>query len=163
MSNDSLMLYHGTDSKIQNPDLQKCNVHRDFGRAFYLSYNKGLAKDWATKKSPTHAKINDYGIILNNIEDGNLKIRRFIADEKWAKFVYDNRTNAKYTRPDYDIIIGPIADNTLQDWFNKIDEEGLSFSEIATQIQYNKFKDSQFAFCSAKSLKLLKWVGCHDC
>lgn len=34
MSNDSLMLYHGTDSKIQNPDLQKCNVHRDFGRAF---------------------------------------------------------------------------------------------------------------------------------
>ena len=73
MSNDSLMLYHGTDSKVQNPDLLKCNVHRDFGRAFYLSYNKGLAKDWATKKSPTHAKINDYGIILNNIEDGNLK------------------------------------------------------------------------------------------
>lgn len=95
MSNDSLMLYHGTDSKVQNPDLLKCNVHRDFGRAFYLSYNKGLAKDWATKKSPTHAKINDYGIILNNIEDGNLKIRRFTADEKWAKFVYDNRTNAK--------------------------------------------------------------------
>lgn len=33
----------------------------------------------------------------------------------------------KFVRPDYDIIIGPIADNTLQNWFNRIDEEGDLF------------------------------------
>ncbi len=160
---DSLILYHGTDSKILTPDLAKCNSYRDFGRAFYLSYNKGLAKNWAEKKNPVRAKVNDYGIMLNNAEDGCLKIKRFKADAKWAKFVYDNRTNANFVRPDYDIVIGPIADNTLQDWFNKIDEEGLSFGDVASKIRYKKFKDDQFAFCSTKALNLLKWVGCHDC
>lgn len=71
------------------------------------------------------------------------------------------RTKEGYVRPDYDIVIGPIADNTLQDWFNKMDEEGLTFSAIARQIQYKKFKDNQFAFCSSRAIKLLKWVGCQ--
>lgn len=31
------------------------------------------------------------------------------------------RTKEGYVRPDYDVVIGPIADNTLQDWFNKMD------------------------------------------
>lgn len=163
MNEDSLILYHGTDSKILNPDLAKCNSYRDFGRAFYLSYNKGLAKNWAEKKNPARAKVNNYGIVLNNVEDCHLKIKCFTADAKWAKFVYDNRTNMNFVRPDYDIVIGPIADNSLQDWFNKIDEEGLDFGEVASKIQYKKFNDKQFAFCSSKALRLLKWVGCHDC
>lgn len=69
----------------------------------------------------------------------------------------------KFVRPDYDIIIGPIADNTLQNWFNKIEEDDMSFCEVASRIQYTKFKDNQYAFCSARFLKLLKWVDCHDC
>lgn len=161
MDEKSLILYHGTDSKILNPDLTKCNAYRDFGRAFYLSYNKTLARDWAKKKSRSQAKVNGYGLVLDNVEDGSLKIKRFKADDTWAKFVYNNRTKANFVRPDYDIIIGPIADNTLQDWFNKMDEEGLSFSAIAPHIQYKKFKDNQFAFCSSKAIKLLKWMGCQ--
>ena len=163
MNEKSVILYHGTDTKVSTPDLAKCKPFRDFGKAFYLSYNKGLAKDWATKKNPVSAKINDYGIVLNRIESGNLKIKRFKADEQWAKFIYNNRTDKKFVRPDYDIIIGPIADNTLQNWFNKIEEEGLSFSKVASRIQFAKFKDYQYAFCSPRALKLLKWVDCHDC
>lgn len=160
MGERSLILYHGTDSKILTPDLTRCNAYRDFGRAFYLSYNKGLARNWAEKKNRTQAKVNGYGLVLNNVEEGCLKIKRFKADEKWAKFVYENRTKEGYVRPDYDIVIGPIADNTLQDWFNKMDEEGLSFSAIAPKIRYEKFKDNQFAFCSSRAIKLLKWVEC---
>lgn len=163
MNEKSLILYHGTDAKITTPDLTKCKTFRDFGKAFYLSYNMGLAKDWAAKKSSASAKVNDYGIVLNDVESGNLRIKRFKADEQWAKFVYNNRTNEKFVRPDYDIIIGPIADNTLQNWFNKIEEDGLPFSEVASRIQYAKFKDNQYAFCSSRALKLLKWVDCHDC
>ena len=74
-----------------------------------MSFNKGLAKNWAEKKNPAQAKVNDYGIVLNNVEDG------------------------------------------------------LSFGDVASKIQYKKFKDNQFAFCSTKALNLLKWVGCHDC
>lgn len=163
MNEKSIILYHGTDAKIPTPDLTKCKTFRDFGWAFYLSYKMGLAKDWAAKKNPASAKVNDYGVVLNNVENGNLNIKRFKADEQWAKFVYNNRTNKKFVRPDYDIVIGPIADNTLQNWFNRIDEEGVSFSEVASRIQYTKFKDNQYAFCSPRAIKLLKWVDCHDC
>ncbi len=51
MNEKFIILYHGTDAKIPTPDLTKCKTFRDFGRAFYLSYNMGLAKDWATKKN----------------------------------------------------------------------------------------------------------------
>lgn len=163
MNEKSIILYHGTDVKIPTPDLAKCKKFRDFGKAFYLSYNKELAKDWAIKRNSVSAKINDYGIVLNGVESCTLKIKRFKADEQWAKFVYNNRTNKKFVRPNYDIIIGPIADNTLQNWFNKIEEEGMTFSEVASHIQYAKFKDDQYAFCSPRSLKLLKWEECHDC
>ena len=40
-------------------------------------------------------------------------------------------------------------------------EEGLSFSAIAPKIRYEKFKDNQFAFCSSRAIKLLKWVECQ--
>ena len=85
------ILYHGTDTVINEPSLDKCNKYRDFGQCFYLTYNKKMANDWARKKSKDHPVVNKYTINFSTIESGKLKIKRFKADGEWAEFIYNNR------------------------------------------------------------------------
>ena len=32
-----MIVYHGSNIKIENIDLKKCRPHRDFGRGFYVT------------------------------------------------------------------------------------------------------------------------------
>lgn len=82
----------------------------------------------------------------------DLRIKRFKADAEWAEFVYNNRENARFRRPSYDIIIGPIADRGLSDEFKKVKRGKATFADIAPLIHYDKYKSYQVAFCSEKAL-----------
>ena len=156
MGERSLILYHGTDSKILTPDLTKCNAYRDFGRAFYLSYNKGLARNWAEKKNRTQAKVNGYGLVLNNVEDGCLKIKRFKADEKWAKFVYENRTKEGYVRPDYDIVIGPIANDRVGVQLWKYENCSIDLPTLVRTLRNMRGITFQYFFGTERAVKIQK-------
>ena len=35
-----MILYHGSYCIVENPDLQKCAMYKDFGRGFYLTTSK---------------------------------------------------------------------------------------------------------------------------
>ena len=61
----------------------------------------------------------------------------------------------KFKRPDYDIIIGPIADFGLKKEFLRMKTEGLSFSEVASRIHYDKYRSLQVSFCTPYSLTVL--------
>lgn len=160
MSNDlkDIFLYHGSGALVKNPDLSKCANRRDFGRSFYLTYNKGVAKDWSKKVGLSEKIVNKFALTLINCPE-TLKIKKFSANEEWARFVYDNRYNENYRRPDYDILIGPIADNGLAEIFSEVDEGLIDFPVAAQKIAYKRYKDLQYAFCSKKALNLLKWIG----
>lgn len=153
------ILYHGSDSVIYKPELDKCSKYRDFGQCFYLTYDKKMAKDWAKKKSKDHPVVNEYTIDLSTIESGKLKIKRFKADGEWAKFIYDNRYNENFKRPAYDVIIGPLGDNHLKEHFSEIKVKEKTFEEIAAEIEYKRYNAIQVCFCSNYALKLLKRIG----
>ena len=44
---EGLVLYHGSYCVVDNPDLQKCAVYKDFGQGFYLTTSKEQAKSFA--------------------------------------------------------------------------------------------------------------------
>ena len=46
-----MILYHGTDQKIDTIDFAKSRLRTDFGRGFYLSDKLGNAQAWAIDKS----------------------------------------------------------------------------------------------------------------
>ena len=171
------ILYHGTDTVINEPSLDKCNKYRDFGQCFYLTYNKKMANDWARKKSKDHPVVNKYTINFSTIESGKLKIKRFKADGEWAEFIYNNRYNENFKRPAYDIIIGPLGDNSLKEHFNESKSistkhskqttqykeiEALlkekTFKEIAAEIEYKRYNAIQVCFCSDYALKILRRI-----
>jgi len=118
-----------------------------------------MATDWAIKHSALYPVVNCFVVNFKDIGSGNLKIKRFKADAEWAEFVYNNRYNRNYHRPDYDIIIGPLADKGLSEQMVKAQREGKSFKEIAPQIHYDRYHEIQVCFCTDFALTLLKRVG----
>lgn len=78
-----------------------------------LRIAKKTASDWANKNFKEKSVVNRYSVDLEQLSEGNLKIKRFSANAAWAEFVWRNRYDERFTRPNYDIIIGPMADIVL--------------------------------------------------
>lgn len=42
-----IVLYHGSYCSVENPNLEKCALYKDFGRGFYLTTSKEQAKSFS--------------------------------------------------------------------------------------------------------------------
>ena len=158
MQISQFVLYHGSDSSVKLPVWNSGSRYRDFGQCFYTTYDRATAQDWADKQNVLDPVINKYAFNLKHMPTADLRIKRFKADAEWAEFVYNNRENARFRRPSYDIIIGPIADRGLSDEFKKVKRGKATFADIAPLIYYDKYKSYQVAFCSEKALNLLTYL-----
>lgn len=78
------------------------------------------------------------------------------ANKEWAEFVYSNRYIEDFCH-NYDIVIGPVADNALQVKFAEMQRYGKTFEQIASEIKYEKFKKPQICFCTNASWEMLKY------
>ncbi|MBR4363716.1 MAG: DUF3990 domain-containing protein [Prevotella sp.] len=153
-----LLLYHGSNMVVDCPKWNHGSRYRDFGQCFYTTHSREMARDWAEKMSLVNPVVNGYALDFRSVETCDLRIKRFRADAEWAEFIYNNRFNSTFCRPEYDIIVGPVADRGLTEQFSRIDNEGLSFDDIAPLINYSRYKDVQICFCSEYSVKLLKRI-----
>jgi len=158
MQISQFILYHGSNSSVKLPVWNSGSRFRDFGQCFYTTYDRATAQNWAEKQSMLNPVINKYAFNLKHMPTAELRIKRFNANAEWAEFVYNNRENAQYRRPSYDIIIGPIADRGLSDEFKKVKRGKATFIEIAPLIHYDRYKSYQVAFCSEKALNLLTYL-----
>ena len=122
------------------------------------TYDENTALDWAMKNYPKGYVVNKYSIDFEKLNNGSLKIKRFEANEEWAKFVWSNRYDANFKRPNYDIIVGPIADRGLREKFMEMKTENKTFAEIAPSIQYDKYCSLQVCFCSYYAVSMLNII-----
>ena len=157
--NSFAVLYHGTNLAFDNPSWNRGSLRRDFGQCFYTTYSLKMAEDWARYKAGGERGITyHYVIDFSKAVSCKLNIKRYEANEEWARFVYNNRNNERFKRPQYDIIIGPLADNDLPRQFSKIKREGKTFEEIAALIEYTKYSAIQVCFCSDRAIQLLRRI-----
>jgi hypothetical protein len=122
---DGMILYHGSYCVVENPDLQKCAMYKDFGRGFYLTTSKEQAKSFA-KISATKAKAK--GLIPYTEKYANISFYKvsgadslngFIfetADVDWLHCIVAHRkenifTDIKNSMKYYDVISGKIAND----------------------------------------------------
>jgi len=157
-----MILYHGSNTEINNIKLDKCRPYKDFGKGFYTS----LLQEQAFRMAKRTVRLNKEGIPCvtsfsiddNFISDTFLKIKQFTnPDKEWARFVINNRNNKfKNIQSDecntdakYDIVIGPVANDdivALMDVFltGLISDEflakELTFRELSNQISFHTEK-----------------------
>jgi predicted RNA-binding protein YlxR (DUF448 family) len=91
-----IRLYHGSNQKIEEPDLAHSKPFKDFGRGFYLSPDKQQAWDLAFQKvSQTQqgkAEVTEFLFDETAMQSPDLKVLTYPDYcEEWALFVLKNR------------------------------------------------------------------------
>ena len=156
-----IKLYHGSNVKIQVPDLIHSKPFKDFGKGFYLSDNEQQAWDLAKQKiEQLHTGQPEVSVFLfdETIMNGKeLKVKVFDDySEEWAQFVLDNR-NEKFPQPqhDYDIVYGPIADDGVNFQLRRYRGGVISMQRLIEELKYAKGITFQYFFGTERALQKL--------
>ena len=102
-------LYHTSSGSIEHPDVHYGRWNADFGGGFYLSDSREFAQKWASERK---AYVNEYTLDLTG-----LTVKRFSMDQEWFSYLSENRAGYPDAYGNTDVIIGPIAADTLYDTY----------------------------------------------
>lgn len=154
-----MILYHGTNEDIEAIDLTKGLRHKDFGKGFYVTPDKATAIRMAKKKARLFggtATLITYELD-ETVLQSDLKIKVFPekACVEWLLFVDANR-DRKNENPihDYDIVIGPIANDGVVLQLTNYREGIYSPEEVARLLQ-DRYLDQQYYFGTERALRFL--------
>ncbi|MCR5394759.1 MAG: DUF3990 domain-containing protein [Bacteroidales bacterium] len=154
-----MKLYHGSNQDIEAIDLDRGLQYKDFGKGFYLTPNRDTAIRMAQKKTRLfggQATLLTYELDDNYISSG-LNVKKFPeqATVEWFLFVDANRDrNHPLPVHDYDIVIGPIADDGVVLQLTNY-REGIYSPEQAAVLLQDKYLDQQYFFGTMQALKYL--------
>ena len=110
-----MVLYHTGYQKIRVPDIRHGRINADFGQGFYLTANEEFARRWARERRDSQTILNVYDLDLTG-----LHVHRFERNEEWFNYIFRNRAARPDLLADADVIIGPIANDTIYDTFGII-------------------------------------------
>ena len=154
-----MKLYHGTNVDFDVIDLTKSNKYKDFGQGFYLTDIRSQADVLAAKKSRLfggYPVIQEYEFDESLLSGAELKVLKFDKPStEWAEFIFKNRNRDNNFTHDYDIVIGPIANDGVAYLLGRYEEGTLTIEELSDKLDFKKL-NSQYFFGTNKSLKYLK-------
>lgn len=159
-----MILYHGSNVKIDKIDLSKSNVGKDFGVGFYLTPNQEHAFGQAQRKIEIFSfgvpTLNTYYFDENELHNGELAVKIFDDyNIEWAEFVLMNRQNSSRTSlHQYDIVVGPVANDTVGYQIRRLLSKLISMEQFLSELKYPKEKSIQYFFGTEKSIKYLKAI-----
>ena len=152
-----LDLFHGTTLIVRSPLILTDNARTDFGNGFYCTTSPQQAEERALEKLHSslaeEACVNEYEMSL---PPAGFKILSFIGPtEDWIDFVYNNRNVRGYSH-DYDIVHGPVADNSLSRLFHLYEDKIITKDQLRLKAADHALKD-QYLFHTDRSLQILKF------
>lgn len=141
-----MRLYHTSNVEIREPDITRGRKNADFGQGFYLTPDMDFARRWAR----TEAVVNEY-----EFDESGLLIHRFSRDEEWFRYIFRNRRVIDGLTAD--VVIGPIANDTIFETFGVI-SSGFLKAEDAMKLLMIGPEYTQVAIKTEKAVKQLQWI-----
>lgn len=148
-----MLVYHTGFDIIKYPDLLRGRRNADFGPGFYLSPDKEFSLRWAKRSSTRKTYVNEYEF---NTE--GLNIVTLTKDEQWFDFIKNNRNGNPDSLNDVDVIIGPIANDTLYETFGVL-SSGFVSRETALKVLKYGNEYTQIVIKSSRANAQLKWIN----
>lgn len=159
-----IRLHHGSNVSIDIIDLSLSKRGKDFGQGFYLNPNYNQALEIAEFKVDIFGEgspsVTSFDFDEDAARKAGLSIKVF-QDYcvEWAQFVVDNRNNkSDEAIHDFDIVIGPIADDKVGLQIRKFIENEISIDKLIERIKYYGDKSIQYFFGTERSLNYLQKV-----
>ncbi len=148
----SMVLYHTGFGVIEKPDIRIGRRNADFGQGFYLSDDREFSKRWARTRKGFRTYQNAYELDIQG-----LRVKRFTRDAEWFGFIRANRSGLSDITADYDVIIGPVANDTLYDTWGIITGGQLS-GEQALRLLMIGDSYSQIVIKTDKAAASLRFI-----
>lgn len=144
-----MVLYHGSDVIVRGPEVRKTRYAKDFSWGFYCTNNYEQAARWS-KKGRSHGIVN----VFEYTESPTLKIKKFpeMSDE-WLDFIAICRSGKHH---DYDIVEGPMADDTIWNYVNDFLSGDISREAFWALAKF-KHPTHQISFHTEAALKCLSF------
>ena len=154
-----MKVYHGSYVKVDKIDLSKSKPNKDFGKGFYVTKFRHHAEEWAAiigEKHGTEGFVSEFDFSENDFTKSICKIKRFEAyNEEWLDFVVENRDkNSKTPTHDYDIVIGPVANDKVQNTLRLYLKGKISKEKFLKMLTYHE-ETHQICFCTLNSLQTI--------
>jgi len=159
-NNKNMPVYHGSDVLVEIPRIMQPVRALDFGAGFYTTTNEEQAKSFAKKVQERNGSAeNHISIYTLNVE--LLKKQKLLffnkPNKKWLSFVSANR-NEIYTGEIYDVIYGPVANDTIFKTFIAYQNGTLSERETLKRLKIRPLYN-QLVFTNEESIKCLSFAG----
>ena len=143
-------LYHGGNEIIEFPEIRKTKYTKDFSWGFYCTNSYEQARKWAQRKFQTGI-INVY----NYTENNKLSVLRFDKmTDQWLDFIADCRSGKIHN---YDIVEGPMADDTIWNFVNDFIAGTISRSAFWELAKF-KHPSHQISFHTLQALETLTFL-----
>lgn len=157
------ILFHGGSHIVEMPEIREPKRSLDFGKGFYLTTSKEQAEKWVRNrldKNNPIGYVNTYEF-EREIATNNLKIKIFEeANEEWVEFVLANRMQEYFTH-DYDIVIGPVADDKVYTQFSLFEMGLISKKDLINNLMTYRLVD-QYLFHTENALPYLKYISHYE-
>ncbi len=141
-----MKLYHTGKITIRDPDIYHGRKNADFGQGFYLTPDLEFAYRWAGAESI----INEY-----ELDPEGLLVHRFERNEDWFNYIYRNRRTSDSLSAD--LVIGPIANDTIFETFGVISSGFLKPSDAMKLLMIGP-EYTQVAVKTEKAVRQLRWI-----
>ncbi len=157
-----ILLHHGSNVEIEDINLLMSKKGKDFGCGFYLNECKGQAEDMARRTTARMSQgtptVTTFTFDEKVLEDDGLKVKIFEGYSKeWAEFVLMNRRNAsEIPAHPYDIVIGPIANDTVGVQIRRFMMNYISIEKLIEELKYRGTPAVQYFFGTEKAIRHLK-------
>ena len=168
-----IILYHGSNEKIEKPLFGKGKVYNDYGQGFYCTEHIELAKEWSCTEG-VDGFANKY-----ELDTSELKILNLSRDEftilHWLALLMENR-RFRVSTPvmrrgvawlkehfsvdvnEYDLIIGYRADDSYFSFAKAFIGNEISLSQLNYAMRLGKLGE-QYVLKSEKAFNQIEFIS----
>lgn len=145
-----MLLYHGSELVVENPQFGICKRTNDYGQGFYCTQDQALAGEWSV--TPLHdGFINSYEIDISGLKVLNLAEKPFTV-LNWLAILLENRVfdiegdiassareyllaNFKPDNSGADVIVGYRANDSYFSFARTFLSGALSYANLSKAIR----------------------------
>ena len=145
------IIYHGSNTAVENPRILVNGHYKDFGYGFYCTNIEKQAKRWALTRRGASV-VSHYQYVKNK----ELKILEFPdMTEEWLQFVVDCRSGKEHN---FDIVEGPMADDQIWDYVEDYLNKKITKEAFWELVKF-KYPTHQIVFCTERALETIHFEG----
>ena len=159
-----MLVYHGSHTEVQFPDINYGRFNLDFGMGFYVTTLQKQAEKWSKRRGLLKNQDPVVSVYEFNIDLLNILVFEGYTEE-WLDFVVKNRARVNKTENhNHDVIFGNIAEDDVAatvDEYMRLMSKGRVNDDVkrATlyQLSFSKPND-QYCIATQKGINALQFI-----